>query len=308
MREARVLPAAEDSPVIRTDFDNQHAWETICELIRMPVHDEGQDLFAYVELVDDPVFRDLTVEELIACVPEHFPHTFLFVVDKAATQAPEFPIQVVDLDHERGRTFRAIPSQIQVIENNLSIANMDFCSFADCVEEDGVFRGGRDDAVVWRQWAEGYRENSLQSFASENPQIRVAAGFLAHAALEAGLKAALITWDPGGAELGQVRRPNTTVRLSETKYASMHNLVDLATRLAGIRNNLDVGVSLGLPGLPILMCSKLTLIEGLKLFDRFSSKPSYNNELFHLEGAGREYSMVLEGLFSKLGPIFTEKR
>jgi uncharacterized protein DUF6924 len=37
--------------------------------------------------------------------------------------------------------FRAIPSQIQGIENNLSIANMDFEGFAEAVNEDGVFRG-----------------------------------------------------------------------------------------------------------------------------------------------------------------------
>jgi hypothetical protein len=58
-----------------------------------------------------------------------------------ATQHPDFPILVMDLHHERGRTFRAIPSQIQGIENNLSIENMDFFEFADNVEEDGVFRG-----------------------------------------------------------------------------------------------------------------------------------------------------------------------
>jgi hypothetical protein len=30
---------------------------------------------------------------------------------------------------------------VQSIENNLSIANMDFAEFADSVNEDGVFRG-----------------------------------------------------------------------------------------------------------------------------------------------------------------------
>jgi hypothetical protein len=34
-----------------------------------------------------------------------------------------------------------LPSQIQAIENNLSIANMDFEDFADSVDADGVFRG-----------------------------------------------------------------------------------------------------------------------------------------------------------------------
>jgi len=40
-----------------------------------------------------------------------------------------------------GREFRAVPSQIQAIENNLSIANMDFEEFAESADESGVFRG-----------------------------------------------------------------------------------------------------------------------------------------------------------------------
>ncbi|GAB4214988.1 MAG: hypothetical protein OHK0012_14070 [Synechococcales cyanobacterium] len=54
---------------------------------------------------------------------------------------PEQPILVVDLIHEPGRTFRVIPGEIWAVENNLSIANMDFHDFANSVDPDGVFRG-----------------------------------------------------------------------------------------------------------------------------------------------------------------------
>jgi hypothetical protein len=53
----------------------------------------------------------------------------------------EHLLLVVDLYAERGREFRAEPSQIQGIENNLSIANMDFAEFADNCDPEGVFRG-----------------------------------------------------------------------------------------------------------------------------------------------------------------------
>ncbi|WP_435828452.1 DUF6924 domain-containing protein, partial [Nocardia testacea] len=43
--------------------------------------------------------------------------------------------------HVRGRTVRILPSQMWGIENNLSIANMDFQDFADAADPDGVFRG-----------------------------------------------------------------------------------------------------------------------------------------------------------------------
>jgi hypothetical protein len=42
---------------------------------------------------------------------------------------------------DRLRTFRAVLSTIQSIENNLSLANMDFEDFVNSVGKDGVFRG-----------------------------------------------------------------------------------------------------------------------------------------------------------------------
>jgi hypothetical protein len=63
------------------------------------------------------------------------------VVDRLATRHKDFPILVIDLQDEPGRTFRAVPGEIQSIENNLSIANMRFYEFANNVGPDGVFRG-----------------------------------------------------------------------------------------------------------------------------------------------------------------------
>lgn len=137
----KMLPKTDNTSVIRTEFDNQHTWETICKLIRAPVHEGSDDFYANVDFVEDSEFRNLTREQLLARVPSDYGHSFLLVVDMTATQHPDYPILVMDLGHERGRTFRAIPSQIQGIENNLSIANMDFFEFADNVNEDGVFRG-----------------------------------------------------------------------------------------------------------------------------------------------------------------------
>lgn len=136
-----LFPNTDNAPVIRTDFDDQLAWVAICELIRRPVNDTGEDFFAYVDFVDDVKFRDMSNAEILACAPVDFKHTFLFVVDRVATHKLEFPVLVVDLHREPGRTFRTIPSQIQGIENNLSISNMDFCGFADNIDEGGVFRG-----------------------------------------------------------------------------------------------------------------------------------------------------------------------
>jgi hypothetical protein len=89
----------------------------------------------------DVAFRGIGAEELLACVPSDYNHSFLFDVDNTAIRHPEFPVLVIDLRGADRRNFRAIPTAIQAIENNLSISNMDFSEFAGAVDEDGIFRG-----------------------------------------------------------------------------------------------------------------------------------------------------------------------
>jgi hypothetical protein len=135
------IPHTVNPLVIRTDFEGQRAWKTICKLIRAPVPAPGDAFYACVEFLEDHAFRGLSKGELLARVPSDYNHSFLFVVDATTTTHPEFPILVVDLRREPGRSFRAIPSTIQSIENNLSIANMDFFEFAQAVDKDEIFRG-----------------------------------------------------------------------------------------------------------------------------------------------------------------------
>ena len=63
------------------------------------------------------------------------------VADRKTISDPDHRLLIIDRFTEPGREFRAVPSQIQSIENNLSIANMDFTEFADSADDDGVFRG-----------------------------------------------------------------------------------------------------------------------------------------------------------------------
>jgi hypothetical protein len=51
------------------------------------------------------------------------------------------PLLVIDLLEEPTREIRVIASEFWSIENNLSLANMDFDEFASAAREDGVFRG-----------------------------------------------------------------------------------------------------------------------------------------------------------------------
>ena len=113
-----VLPKTQHALVVRTAFDNEEAWRAVCEMIRRPVSDGfGGEFLAYVEFVDNPSFRDLTAQELMGRVPVDFENGFLMVVDADTLRSPDRPILVIELRRERGRSFRAIPIEIQGIEN-----------------------------------------------------------------------------------------------------------------------------------------------------------------------------------------------
>jgi hypothetical protein len=135
------IPHTEDSLVLRTDYSDDLAWERVCAAIRAPVG----EFRAYVAFVSDPNCRGLTVAQIVELLRSDSRRSFIFVVDEAALRHPEHPVLVVDLHDEPGRTFRVIPSEMWGIENNLSIANMDFDEFADVVDPDGIFRGFRED-------------------------------------------------------------------------------------------------------------------------------------------------------------------
>ena len=138
----KILPQTNCPLVIRTDFENQQVWKKICKLINAPVPSPvDEPFYAYVQFLDDKDFRGLSMEDLLTRVPTNYKHSFLLVVDSATFAHPEFPILVVQLRGARGRNFRAIPTAIQAIENNLSIANMDFFEFANAAGSDGIFRG-----------------------------------------------------------------------------------------------------------------------------------------------------------------------
>lgn len=123
---------------MRTDFRDDEAWL----VIRSEMMKETADGFrAYVDGVEDGAFAEADPKTVMAALPPDYPHSFLVIVDADSMSLPDRPVLVIDLlDPARGR-FRAVPSAVQQIENNLSIANMDFAEFAGSVDSSGLFRG-----------------------------------------------------------------------------------------------------------------------------------------------------------------------
>jgi hypothetical protein len=128
---------------VRSDFSNDHLWQQLQEDIsRLTPEGFG----AAVEFVEEPALVGLAEEAIAAGYARSYPHRYrhpvLFVVDQVAIAAPEHPLLVINLNARvDSRPFRALPSQVQGIQNNLSLANMDYVEFARSADGDGVFRG-----------------------------------------------------------------------------------------------------------------------------------------------------------------------
>ena len=132
------LPETENSLLLRTDFSDDAAWAALCDAAQAQSEEGFQ---ARLECISDRAYDGLTIDQLAALARTNDDLGYIFLADRVALTNPEQPILVVDLYDEPGRTFRVIPRELWGVENNLSLANMDYSDFADNVDADGVFRG-----------------------------------------------------------------------------------------------------------------------------------------------------------------------
>jgi hypothetical protein len=135
------LPKTDLALVLRSEFADAAGWTELCRLIEAPYEDGFR---AYVAFINDPLLAGKTLDELMAIVGRGPYRSFFFVADRDAITNPEHPILVVDVHEKPGRAFRVIPRHAWSVENNLTLANMEFSDFADNADPDGVFRGFRD--------------------------------------------------------------------------------------------------------------------------------------------------------------------
>lgn len=138
------LPQADDTLLIRTDFSDSSAWRALHREIMTPNEDGFR---ANVHIVDDPAYRDATIEQVILLAPAGA--DLMIVADQTALTSPGMPLLAVlrneegsgddtEQDHEE---LRVIAKELWSIENNISIGNMDWEEFVDASEGDNVFRG-----------------------------------------------------------------------------------------------------------------------------------------------------------------------
>jgi hypothetical protein len=127
------LPETENTPLVRTDFSDANAWMALKKLIAAPNADGFQ---AYVKIIDDAAFDGATFDDATLKLVKN---ALVIVADRVTLDDPDYPFLCIHT--ASSDTLRVIARELWAIENNLSIANMDFDEFVKAAGPDGVFRG-----------------------------------------------------------------------------------------------------------------------------------------------------------------------
>jgi tetratricopeptide (TPR) repeat protein len=130
------IPATKNTLALLTNFSQAYAWVALRDAIRNP----DAEFRANVDFVTNSAFADVTPENLLSRLSDES-KTFALIIDRMAISHDEHPILVVDLRDQPGRSFRVTAAALWEVENNLSLANMEFDEFAGAVDDDGIFRG-----------------------------------------------------------------------------------------------------------------------------------------------------------------------
>lgn len=137
------LPEQSDlgAVLVRTDYGDDLRWRDALAAATAEHPQPGSEPFvAQLVPFEHPDLHRLTVAQL-AELPVSGYLAYVFVAD-AQTMIDQTFV-VVDLapdSPQRGQSLRCTAEAVQEIENNLSVANMDFAEFAAATDPDGVFR------------------------------------------------------------------------------------------------------------------------------------------------------------------------
>lgn len=130
-------PGFDCTLLVRTDYSDDSAWQRVVDAIQTPSED---GFTAIVTLVDDPLWENMSLDQLIAAMPHTYRKKLLIVADGYTQTGPGFPLLVADVRARPKRSMRVAAQSLWDVENNLSIANLDWEDYANHTDPDGVFR------------------------------------------------------------------------------------------------------------------------------------------------------------------------
>lgn len=147
-----------DAVVIRTDYDDEQAWEVVKKALLDPAG--PSEVPSTPCIVEDPAWAGADTDQILAAIAAHDDLSeflsVVFVADRLTMRAGHHAlVAVTTLTREDcaddaewaaviefGREFRTVPLGVHEIHANLELANMDFEEFSAAAHEDpeGVFR------------------------------------------------------------------------------------------------------------------------------------------------------------------------
>lgn len=98
------------------------------------------DFSANISPIDDSSFEGVTPGQA-SVMAVAAGHAICLLVDGDALSHPDHAFLVVEAANVEARAFRCVPEQTWSVENNLSLANMDFDDFVRATDATGTFRG-----------------------------------------------------------------------------------------------------------------------------------------------------------------------
>jgi len=128
--------------LVRTDYSDDRAWHAaLSAATAIYDRDDFERIGAPLQPVESPALSNLSPEELVALPREDYLGEIAVADAQTMRDQTVLFVDFNELNEQVGRTFRSIPSEVEPIVANLSLANMDFADFADNVDSDGIFRG-----------------------------------------------------------------------------------------------------------------------------------------------------------------------
>jgi len=130
------LPASDRALLLRADFADDATWAALLAAVREPQREEGFQ--AEVLAVSDREYDGSTVDQLLSLARRGRFRSYLLVADRTTIAHPDRPVLVIDLSHQPGPHVPRNPSCMWSVENNLSLANMDFSDFFLSLDRHGT--------------------------------------------------------------------------------------------------------------------------------------------------------------------------
>jgi hypothetical protein len=139
-----ILPASPDLGLllVRTDYSDDRAWRAALSAANAVYDmDDFERVGALLQPVESLALSNLTPGELAALAREGYLSQIAVADAQTMRDQTVLLVDFSEQNEQAGRTFRSIPSEVEPIVANLSLANMDFAEFADSTGPDGIFRG-----------------------------------------------------------------------------------------------------------------------------------------------------------------------